>query len=296
MAGMGARDIRRKIKSINSTKQITKAMELVSTAKLKRNRRRFEATKPYFTKVLQTIHDIFDSENNIKHPLVSTREVKSSLFIVLTADRGLCGGYNVNVLKAASAEMAKVKNPKIIAIGRKAREFFSSRGYEIVETFEHISEKPSNEDAKKISELALKLYLDEEVDEIHLVSTKMLSTISQLARSSKVLPLVIEEDSKSEEEAEVESEGEDNGDIVTYAPSPEVVLDILMPKLVNSAVLSALIESSAAEQAARRNAMESASENAQEMIENLSLSYNQARQAAITQEITEIVGGANALE
>lgn len=290
MAGMGARDIRRKIQSINSTKQITKAMELVSTAKLKKNRTRFEATRPYFTKVLQTINDIFSKEKTLNHELIARREVKNSLFIILTADRGLCGGYNVNVLKTALLEMNKVENPKILAVGRKAREFFGARGFEIVETFEHISENPTNEDAVQIKNLALKLYLDKEVDEIYLISTKMLSTISQLSYSFKLLPLALDEE-KSEDENNVSKRS-----IIRYEPSPEAVLDILMPKFVNSAILGALIESAAAEQAARRNAMESASENAQEMIENLSLSYNRARQAAITQEITEIVGGANALE
>lgn len=298
MAGMGARDIRRQIKSINSTRQITKAMELVSTAKLKRNRRRFDSTRPYFTKIVSTIRDVVEGETRLVHPMITQRKVNNSLYIILTADRGLCGGYNINVIKEAVRGMQDSSSPQIISVGKRAREYFGARGYNIIDSFEMISEKPTYEDAKSISDLALSLYLDGSVDEVYVVSTKMLSTISQVARTTKIFPIDVEEMDLPQKKTikSGETEIEDDGDVITYDPSPEGVLDMLMPQLLHSSVLGALIESSAAEQAARRNAMESASENAQEMIENLSLSYNRARQAAITQEITEIVGGASALE
>ncbi len=290
MAGTGARDIKRKIKSVNSTRQITKAMELVSTAKLKANRRRFDSTKPFFDKTFNTIHDIFKNEKNLNHPMINPREVKSSLIIMITGDRGLCGGYNVNILRETERLMSGLNEVKLITVGKKAKDYFSRRNYDIVQSFEGISEKPEKKDAKAISDKAIEMFKNEEVDEIYIVSTEMVSTISQIAGHIKLVPM-------SFDLADNADEVEDNKrhNITTYTPSVEAVLDTIIPMYVNSTILGSLIESSCAEQAARRNAMENASDNAKEMIESLSLTYNQARQAAITQEITEIVGGASAL-
>ncbi len=298
MAGTGARDIKRKIKSVNSTRQITKAMELVSTAKLKVNRRRFEETQPFFNKTFETVHDIFENEKSLKHPLLSTREVKNSLVIVLTADRGLCGGYNVNILRETENILAKLGNVKLITVGKKAKDYFTRRNYDIVKSLEGISEKPSKEDSKMISDKLIEMFMAEEIDEVYMVSTSMVSTISQVPKHVKLLPMSLEKPGELEVEESLEEEkiAPEDIEITTYSPSPEAVLDMVIPMYVNSAILGALIESSCAEQAARRNAMESASDNAKEMIDSLSLTYNQARQAAITQEITEIVGGASALE
>lgn len=293
MAGTGARDIKRKIKSVNSTRQITKAMELVSTAKLKINRKRFDATKPFFTKTFKTVSEIFKNEKSLKHPLVNVREVKKSLIVVLTADRGLCGGYNVNVLRETEHLVAQLGDVSLITIGKKAKDYFSRRNYEIVLSLEGISEKPSKEDSKEICDKLVELYSAGEVDQVYMISTAMVSTISQVAKHEKLLPINFTEEDSSGEKQNLAPE---DIEITTYAPSPEVVLDMIIPMYLNAAILGALIESSCAEQAARRNAMESASDNAKEMIDSLSLTYNQARQAAITQEITEIVGGASALE
>ncbi len=293
MAGTGARDIKRKIKSVNSTRQITKAMELVSTAKLKTNRRRFEKTKPYFKKTCDTINDIFDNEHNLRHPLIDVREVKTSLIIVVSGDRGLCGGYNVNVFREAENLAKELKSVKLITIGKKAKDYFSRRNYDIEYSYEGISEKPSKEDADIIENNVIEMYLNKEVDEAYLLYTEMISTISQVPKYVKILPIKgRDEDATSENNKIVNPE---DIEITTYSPSPEAVLDKIIPLYINSVVLGALIESSSAEQAARRNAMENASDNAKEMIDSLSLTYNQARQAAITQEITEIVGGASAL-
>ncbi len=291
MAGTGARDIKRKIKSVNSTRQITKAMELVSTAKLKANRRRFDSTKPFFDKTFNTINDIFKNEKSLNHPMVNPREVKSSLIIMITGDRGLCGGYNVNILRETERLMSGLKDVKLITVGKKAKDYFSRRNYDITQSFEGISEKPDKKDAKAISDKAIEMFRNEEVDEIYIVSTEMVSTISQVAGHIKLVPMSF--DSVQDTEDKVEESKRRN--LTTYSPSAEAVLDTIIPMYVNSTILGALIESSCAEQAARRNAMENASDNAKEMIDSLSLTYNQARQAAITQEITEIVGGASAL-
>lgn len=287
MAGMGMRDIKRRIKSVNSTKQITNAMKLVSTAKLKRTRDRFERVQPYFETVNETIQGILESADNIEHQYISEREIKKSLYIVITADRGLCGGYNINAIKKVLEDVEDKEKASIIVIGQKAKGYFLKRDYEVAGEYLQISEKPQYVHAKDIGRLALKLYKDGEIDEIKLVYTRFASTISQVPEMLKLLPVA-----KSNEEQSEEKEFK----YVSYEPSPAAVLDYLIPKYIESTIFGALVESAASEQAARRMAMENATDNAEEMIENLTLSFNQARQAAITQEITEIVGGAEALK
>ena len=176
--GMGTRDIKRKIKSVNSTKQITKAMELVSTAKLRRNRNKMEVTRPYFNSVLQTVQEIMESEKSIKHEYVSAREVRNTLYIIVSADRGLCGGYNNNAIKTVVQDIKDPSRASFITIGKKASDFFEKRDYNVVEKYTGISEDPSYEDAKNIARVALKLYSDEKVDEIKFVYTALVSTIS----------------------------------------------------------------------------------------------------------------------
>lgn len=287
MAGMGMRDIKRKIKSFNNMKQITKAMELVSTAKLRRTRDRLDKVKPYFETVNNTIQDILKSADNIKHQYISQREIKKSLYIVITADRGLCGGYNINAIKKALESVEDKEKASFIVIGQKAKGYFSKRGYEIIGEYLQISEKPEYNHAKDIGRLALQLYEEGKIDEIKLIYTQFASTISQIPQEIKLLPV-----SKQEEEMKEEKEFK----YVSYEPSPGEVLDYLIPKYIESTIFGGLVESAASEQAARRMAMESATDNAEEMIGDLTLSFNQARQAAITQEITEIVGGAEALK
>jgi len=290
MAGMGTRDIKRKIKSVNNTKQITKAMELVSTAKLKRAKDRMNLTKPYFETVLEAVHSIIESEKSLKHDFVTKREVRNTLYIVITGDRGLCGGYNINAMKAVANDVKDKEHSLIVTIGRKAGSYFRSNGYNVYESFEGISEKPDYMDAQAIGRLALTLYKQEKVDEIKFVYSKFISTISQEPEILKLLPV------ESREAEVVEDDDGSDYEFITYEPSPEEVLSFIIPKYVASTIYGGLIESAAAEQAARRVAMESASNNAEELIDDLTLSFNQARQAAITQEITEIVGGAEALK
>jgi len=286
MAGMGTRDIKRKIKSVNNTKQITKAMELVSTAKLRRAKEKVEVTKPYFETVMGTVKSIVESEKSLRHDYLEKRDVNKTLYIVITADRGLCGGYNINALKKAAADITDKDKAAFITIGKKAMSFFRKEEVDIKKEFLYISEKPNYSHAQEIAGLALKMFKSGEVDEIKLVYTRLESTISQVPEMLKLLP------------ADVDGEGvelTEESEFTTYEPSAEVVLDYLIPKYLESTIYGGLIDSAASEQAARRVAMESASNNAEDLISSLTLTYNQARQAAITQEISEIVGGAEAL-
>lgn len=295
MAGMGARDIKRKIKSVNSTKQITKAMELVSTAKLKRRRMVLEASKPYYKKMMETVRYILTNEKHTRHEYLTAREVKHTLYIVITADRGLCGGYNINAIKKVIADIdGKLDRAKLIVIGKRGSDFFAKQSVEIIDSLLGISEKPTYQDAQEISKKALDLYTEEKVDEIKLVYTKMESTILQVADMIKLLPVEI--DMAKQVVQSDAMQDEQDVELMSYEPSPEVVLSYLIPKYIESTIYGGLIESATSEQAARRMAMENATDNAEEMIESLTLSFNQARQAAITQEISEIVGGANAFD
>jgi F-type H+-transporting ATPase subunit gamma len=209
------------------------------------------------------------------------------LYILITADRGLCGGYNVNAIKAAMEDVEKDYKSTFITIGKKGTDVFEKSGISVTKSYIYISENPTYQDAQNIANDALKMYKSEQVDEIKLIYTRLISTISQHPTMLKLLPVVNE--IKDDEEKEIT-------DFVTYEPSAESVIEFLIPKYIESTIYGALIESAAAEQAARRIAMENATDNADEMLENLTLSFNQARQAAITQEISEIVSGAEALK
>ena len=289
MAG-GTRDIKRKIRSVNSTMQITKAMELVSTAKLKRARDRMDITKPYFDIVQKTVRDILKSDKNMRSRYIQKEPMKKPLVIVVTSDRGLCGGYNANAIKKALHAGEKYDDPRYIVIGKKALDALNRTKLEIVDQFLYISEKPEFIHASQLAEVAMSLFHSGEVDGIEFIYTRFVSTISQQATSLQLLPISVEDE---DEEASGEEEA---FEFMNYEPSPEAVLKFIVPKYVESTIFGGLIESSASEQAARRIAMESATDNAQDIIEELVLSYNQARQAAITQEISEIVGGAEALK
>jgi F-type H+-transporting ATPase subunit gamma len=305
MAGTNTREIKRQIKSISNTRQITKAMELVSTAKLKKAKEKLDITKPFFETILETIKEIVKHENSLKHKYITQRELKNTLYIVITADRGLCGGYNSNALKkAVSLIEGDETTPKVITIGKKAKSFFKDSDIDIIESITGISESPEFSDAQNIGKLALKLYNNEAIDDIKLIYTRMITTLNLKASHLELLPVDIDNDGldkvgSGEEESEDETQANENKEpkeIITFEPSAEEVLDYIIPKYIESVIYGSLIESSAAEQSARRVAMENATDNADEMIDELTLSYNQARQAAITQEITEIVGGAEALK
>lgn len=282
----GLNEIKRRIKSVNSTKQITKAMELVSTAKLKKARSRLDKSKVYFHTVSSSINDVLAETRGMNHPFLKQRDIKKSLYILITSDKGLAGGYNSGVCKEIEAAIENKDTTEIIAIGNKGRDYLKRRGYNVIEAYHGISENPQFADALVIGNKVMKMYQDKEVDEIKIVYTEFKSNISFVPRVQKILPASA--DDFEEKESKVSA-------LIEFEPSPEGVLEYLIPKYVNSVIFGNLIESSVAESGSRRIAMENATDNAEELLDELELHYNRARQAAITQEITEIVGGAQAL-
>ena len=278
------KEIKTRIKSVESTRQITKAMELVSSSKFRKAKERAESTKPYFNTLYSTVQDIASNTSNSKNVFMKNRDVKNVCYIVIAGDRGLAGGYNSNILKAVIAHNT-LGAGKVIPIGKKANESFSKRGYEVIDSIETV-ENATYEDANRVAQAAMEAYKKGEVDEVNLVYTQFISALSQEPTIVKLLPVTIEpkqgEDVKKAKSA------------VQYLPSADTVLGYVLPKYVSGSIYGAIAESFASEQAARRTAMESATDNANEMIAKLELSYNRARQAAVTQEISEIVGGAAA--
>ena len=308
MAGAGMRDIKRRIKSVNSTRQITKAMELVSSAKVIRAREKMDRYRPYFRAVSDVVGEVLGGDEPIASDFVEgAREIKKTLYIVISGDRGLCGGYNSNIYKLFTViDEGQENDTIVIPIGQKSVEYFTKRNYEILESYPGIGETITYEQAREIADKSRELYESGEVDQIYLVYTQFVSMISQKTTMERLLPMApkeVEENvAKLAGEEEEENESLLGGDksalseVTLFEPDQEKFFELFVPLYVESMVYGGIVEAFASEQAARRTAMENASDNAKEMIEQLELFYNRARQAAITQEITEIVGGANALQ
>lgn len=282
MASGNMKDIKRRIRSVESTMQITKAMELVASSKLRRAKERLEQARPYFYALQETVARIL-RENRFSSVYTDRRTVKKSLFLVIAGDRGLAGGYNSGVLKLAVTEM-EGKNAAVITIGKKAQEYFGKRDYEVLADYPGIAEHMNIADTHPITDDLLARYRAGEIDEICLCYTAFVSPMTQEPRMVRLLPVDPAQAAPGEKRAMAECD-----------PSPEAVLNAIIPEYLGGVLYGAVVESYASEQSARRMAMESASDNAGEMIENLNLSYNRARQAAITQEITEIVAGSGAV-
>jgi F-type H+-transporting ATPase subunit gamma len=280
-------DIKRRIKSVNSTKQITKAMNLVASSKLTKARSNFNDTKPFFDGTVSVISNIIKRTGQASNPFLKKREGNKVAVIVITGDRGLCGGYNANACKAALNVIGD-REAEIITIGSKAREFFKHKKADIAAGFRDISEKPTYQDAKRVADTAVKMFSEGKVDEVYIVYTKYISTISNEPQTLKLLPL--NPDNFTAEEATGPST------LTIYEPDEEAVLDYIIPKYINTVVYGALVESAVCELSSRMTAMDAATDNASDMIDRLNLFYNRARQGAITQEITEIVSGSNALD
>jgi len=273
--------IKRRIKSVSSTRQITKAMELVASSKLRKAKARAELARPYFNELYKTMCEIASANVDFSTIYTEKREVKNRLFIVVAGDRGLAGGYNSNILKMAAAAHAEdAEKPKIIAIGRKSGEFFAKRGYEVVASYANIAENIKPNTAQDIADLAIEMFARGEVDEVQVFYTMFVSSMSQQPESMRVLPM---------DTVKLEGYGTMN-----YDPSPEAVFNRIVPRFTASLIQCAVVESYASELGARRTAMESATDNADAMTESLSLLYNRARQATITNEIIDIVSGASA--
>lgn len=281
MAGGSMKDIKRRIKSIESTGQITKAMELVASSKLRHAKERALAAAPFFDELYKTICDISSLNSDFSSIYVKPREIKQSLYIVIAGDRGLAGGYNSNVMKLAAKSM-QGKNAKVIAIGKKAVEHYEKAGI-MVAGFLNIAEDIDHLRVSQISQVVVDMYKNGEADEVIICYTQFISALSQEPYELKMLPL-----------ADITEENVDK--YIEYEPSPQAVFDAIVPQFISGMIYGAVVESYASEQGARRTAMEAANDNAKEIIEKLSLSYNRARQAAITQEISEIVSGAGAAQ
>ena len=281
------KEIKTRIKSVESTKQITKAMELVSSSKFRKAKERAESSRPYFNTLYNTVQDIAKNTSNSRNVFLKERKVNNVCYIVIAGDRGLAGGYNSNILKAVIAHN-KLGTGKVITVGKKAKESLSKRGYEVIDYIESV-EKCVYEDANRVAQTAMEAYKNGEVDEVNLVYTEFISALSQEPKIVKLLPVTIDN-------TNTEKEVKKGKAAVQYLPSADAVLGYVLPKYVSGSVYGAIAESFASEQAARRTAMESATDNANEMISKLELVYNRARQAAVTQEISEIVGGAAAAE
>lgn len=289
MAGAGIKEIKTRINSVNSTKQVTKAMELVASSKMRKAKERALAARPYFGTMYDTVKDIATNTRGVRNVFLKQREVKSKCYIVVAGDRGLAGGYNSNILKLTLNHMDG-KKEKVMTVGKKSTEFFQKRGYDVLKSAETVEKCDYNETLAFAQE-AMDLYEKGEIDEVYMVYTEFVSPLTQRPKLLKVLPLSFdkEENNESKEQAARRAR-------VQYLPSAEVVLGHIIPKYVSGIVYDGVIESFASEQAARRTAMSSATDNADEMLSNLELSYNRARQSAVTQEITEIVGGVEALK
>ena len=289
MAGAGIKEIKTRINSVNSTKQVTKAMELVASSKMRKAKDRALAARPYFGTMYDTVRDIATNTRGVRNVFLKQREVKNKCYIVIAGDRGLAGGYNSNIFKLTTAHMDG-KQEKVMTVGKKATEFFQKRGYDILAAEESV-EKCDYDSTLALANQAMDLYKKGEVDEVYMVYTEFVSPLTQRPKLLKVLPLAFDKEENKETK-----EQSAKGTRVQYLPSAEVVLGHIIPKYVSGIVYDGVIESFASEQAARRTAMSSANDNADEMLSNLELSYNRARQSAVTQEITEIVGGVEALK
>lgn len=290
-------DIKRRIKSVNSTKQITHAMELVASAKLRKSRELAEGRRPYFEAMIESMGRIVEKSGNSRNVFMHQREVKKVAYIILAGDKGLAGGYNSNVCKLVEDHIANQEDAVIYAVGSRGRDHFRNRSYNIQGEYLGISERPSFFNAKEITGVVMEGFKNGDYDEVYIAYTKFISTLSQHAQLMKLLPVSVEDlkpKNISAEKTPVEQDSDLT--IMAYEPEPEELLKLLIPNFVSSTVYGSMIESAASEQGARRTAMESATTNANEMIDGLTLKYNRVRQAAITQEISEIVGGAEALK
>ena len=280
MAG-SMKDIKLRIRSVQSTMQITKAMELVASSKLRHARERMEQARPYFETLQATLADIAAANTEFTSPYLARRPVKKTCYIVIAGDRGLAGGYNANLFKLV-AQAAEGKECCVLPVGKKALEHFQRRGMSILtEAFSPV-EDVTVSDCFSMSRLVAQGFLKGEFDEIHLCYTRFESMLTQTAKTVQMLPMAAP---KPREDKRPRS-------LMLYEPSSEAVYDAIVPEYFAGLIWGAVCESEASEQAARRTAMDAATKNAGEMIENLNLRYNRARQAAITQEITEIVAGA----
>lgn len=286
------RVIRRRIRSVQSTKKITNAQELIAASRLVRAQQRVEQSRPYTSQLTTALSEIATTEGGLEHPLLERRaEVNAAAVVVLTSDRGFAGPHNANILRTAEELLARLRGdgiePRMYVAGRKGVSYYRFRRRELTESWTGVSDAPRYDDAREIADTVLNAFLEHEVDEIFMIYADFVSAMVQRPRAVRVIPLVVEE-------------GEERPPqplpMYVFEPDVESVLDALLPRYVAARIFTAMLESAASEWSARRRAMSAATDNAEQLTEALTREYNQARQAAITQEIMEIVGGAEALQ
>lgn len=286
------RDIKRKIRSVEKTKQITKAMKMVAASNLRKAQGKAEASRPYAEKMREVIVNIADGTSGVSHPMLESRPVKKTGYLIITSDRGLCGGYNSNLLRMLQKKLENrhesADEYALFVIGRKGLDFFRNRKLPVIDHVVGIGDAPVFADIKEIAQQSVQFYAEERFDELYLVYNEFVSAVSQNPIEKRLLPLSTEDLGQKEEKASQSA-------LVEFEPSEEEVLQAILPRYAETLIYNALLEGKASEFAAKMTAMSNATDNATELIASYNLQFNRARQAAITQEIAEIVGGANAL-
>ena len=286
------RVVRRRIGAVRSTMKITRAMELISASRLVRAQERVARSRPYTEEITAALESVVSTEVLLEHPLLEQRQdAQAAAVLVVTSDRGLAGPYNANVLRTAEELQVRLRDdgmePRLYVIGRKGLAYYRFRQRPVEDSWTGFSDQPTYDDARRVVDTLVEEFISLRVDQIHAVFTDFVSAGTQRAVARRFVPLVIEE---------VEEGPPEPIPQYLYEPSPERLLDALLPRYVEARVFTALLEAAASEHASRRRAMKAATDNASELIEDLTREYNQARQAEITQEIMEIVGGAEALQ
>lgn len=284
MASM--RDIKRRKGSIQSTQQITKAMKLVSTVKLQRAKQRAEQTHAYFSCMYDTVQKMLAKSGNINHPYLQSSGSPKKLVIMITSNRGLAGGYNSNVIKLITKGDFNKEDIQVMTVGKKGREAMTRNGYQITKDYSDMIEEPQYEDARALAKEALDIYSSGEVGELYLAYTHFKNTVVHEPTLVKLLPVEAGEASANVVEDKVP---------MNFEPEDEEALQLIIPKYVTSLIYGGMVESVASENGARMQAMDSATSNAEDLISSLTLLYNRARQGSITQELTEIIAGAQAI-
>ena len=297
MAGGQERILRSHIKSMQATKKITRAMELIAGSRIVKAQQRVQAAVPYSEQITEVVKDLAAAGASSESPLLAGRdEVRTTCYVVITADRGLCGGYNTGVQRAAEgeikADVMRNRDYRIVPVGKKADGYFRFRGYNLARSFMGFSDNPTYDNAREIGRYVVEMFLSGEVDRVELVYTRFITPGSQEVVLRPLVPLSSETVAGGDGKA-----GSDDGSGGEYEfePDPTSILDTLLPRYVEARVYAALLNAAASEHAFRQRAMKSATDNAEELIKNLSIIMNRARQDAITTEIMEIVGGAEAL-
>lgn len=284
------RDIKNKINSTKKTSHITKAMEMVSTSKLLKAQTNTQKFNPYMKKVQHIMTTIFSNKSTVKHPMLEKRPVHKTLYVVITSDSGLCGGFNSNIIRNfVNTIHSRHKDESeygIVAIGNYGAEFFRKNGYNVIDSYRDIPDEPTFAQTKAITNKIVGYFIDKEYDKIYLHYNHFVSMIQQVVTEDQVLPI--------ENTTQFANETDQINGAYEFEPNEEAVLNILLPQYAESMIYGSILDSKASEHSARKTAMKNSTDNASNIIDTLTIKYNRARQAAITQEITEIVGGAAA--